>query len=206
MAKAEKKENIAPRQRRMIQDADYVPSAETSSAPWVRQTRERGHISVVTVLPVFAVLTAVVVAVGWGGGDIRQPEEAPVPAREIDQAVVADPLPTMSGVMPAPVPEEEYPRLGVSVRTVTAPVAEYYCQKEDTLVPGVQIYSLDDAGAAALAGAQSGDIITALEDREIVSEAELAAAEELFIPGETVHLTVYRAGEYVVLETVFPEE
>ena len=194
---AEKKENTAVYQRRRIQDADYVPSSEAADTPWVRQPREKGHLSAVAV-SVFIVLAAVVLTVSFQTEE--EPEGEPAASLRAETAA----LPGLTGVVP--VPDDEDPLLGISARTVTAPVAEYYCMKEDNLVPGVQIYAMDETGAAAMAGARSGDIITALGDCPVESEEELTAAEELLDPGDTVCLTVFREGKYMKLETVLPDE
>ena len=98
------------------------------------------------------------------------------------------------------------PYLGVVVQTVTSAVADYYNQYyEDCMVVGAQVYAMDDTGAAARAGLLRGDIITALDGREILTAGDLTTAEKNYRAGDEAVLTVYRGRSYVDLPVVFDE-
>jgi S1-C subfamily serine protease len=57
---------------------------------------------------------------------------------------------------------------------------------------GAEIVSVEDGSAAADAGLQVGDVITAVGDRPVTSSTELTAAVRSHAPGSTVQLTVQR--------------
>jgi len=98
------------------------------------------------------------------------------------------------------------PYLGIIVQTVTSAVADYYNQfYEDCMVVGAQVFAMDNDGAAALAGVQRGDIITALDGKPIAAAADLTAAEKEYRAGDGAVLTVYRGKEYLELPVVFGE-
>ena len=98
------------------------------------------------------------------------------------------------------------PYLGVVVQTVTGAVADYYNQYyEDCMVVGAQVYAMDDDGPAARAGLLRGDIITAVDQRPILTAADLSTAEKSYRAGDTAVITVYRGKTYVELTAVFDE-
>ena len=103
-------------------------------------------------------------------------------------------------------PTGERPYLGMIVQTVSCAAAEYYNRSDsNAMVPGVQVYAVEDGGPACLAGLCSGDIIIRLDGTDIASAADLTAAENTFSPGYEAVLTVYRAGEYREVPVVFGE-
>ena len=60
-------------------------------------------------------------------------------------------------------PTGERPYLGVIVQTVSCAAADYYNGSDsNAMVPGVQIYAVEDGGPASVAGLCSGDIIIRL--------------------------------------------
>lgn len=189
----QKTEDMRLRQSSLIQDADYIPSGETTDTPWVRPPRER-NMAVTAMAPVCVILAGLVLAVGW------RSLEAPAQAEEDPGVrVIAQAIPPLSGT-----PETECPLLGVSARTVSGPAAVYYSAKDDALVPGAQIYDVQEGGTAEKAGLRSGDIITAMDDRTIATEEELIQAAAQLEQGKPATLTVYRGGEYVTVEMTFP--
>ena len=96
------------------------------------------------------------------------------------------------------------PYLGIVVQTVSCAAAEYYnCTDDNVMVPGVQIYAVDDDSPACYAGLCSGDIIIRLDDREIKTSADLTDAESARVPGGSAVLTVFRNGEYREIPVVF---
>ena len=123
----------------------------------------------------------------------------------ISAAVHADTPPSATSA-----PTGERPYLGLIVQTVSCAAAEYYNRSDsNAMVPGVQVYAVEDGGPACIAGLCSGDIIIRLDGTDIVSAADLTAAENTLSPGYEAVLTVYRAGEYRDVPVVFgtlPEE
>lgn len=126
------------------------------------------------------------------GGDISG-------AAAISAAVHADTPPSATSA-----PTGERPYLGVIVQTVSSAAAEYYNRSDsNAMVPGVQVYAVEDGGPACLAGLCSGDIIIRLDDTDIATAADLTAAENDCAPGCEAVLTVYRDGEYEKVPVVF---
>ena len=126
------------------------------------------------------------------GGDISG-------AAAISAAVHADTPPSATSA-----PTGERPYLGVIVQTVSCAAAEYYNRSDsNAMVPGVQVYAVEDGSPACLAGLCSGDIIIRLDGTDIASAADLTAAENTLTPGYEAVLTVYRAGEYRDVPVVF---
>ncbi len=90
---------------------------------------------------------------------------------------------------------------GISVSTVSASIAEYY-----NMVEGAYVSVVDENSCAGTAGLKVGDIITKVDDTEILSSSDLVAAKKEYKAGDTAVLTVYRSGEYIELTIVFDEE
>jgi S1-C subfamily serine protease len=65
---------------------------------------------------------------------------------------------------------------------------------------GAEIVSIEPDSAAADAGLQSGDVVTAVGDRPVTTSTELTAAVRSQAPGEKVTLTVRRGGESRTVE------
>ncbi len=92
------------------------------------------------------------------------------------------------------------PQLGVTVVTVTEQAAAYY-----NMVPGAYVQSVVSGSGADKAGIKEGDIITALGDKKVESDEELTAAKKSYKAGDTVKITVYRAGEYLTFDITLDE-
>ncbi len=90
---------------------------------------------------------------------------------------------------------------GISVSTVSASIAEYY-----NMVEGAYVSVVDENSCAGTAGLKVGDIITKVDDMEILSSSDLVAAKKAYKAGDSAVLTVYRSGEYIRLSIVFDEE
>ena len=128
------------------------------------------------------------------GGDISG-------AAAISAAVHADTPPSATSA-----PTGERPYLGVIVQTVSCAAADYYNGSDsNAMVPGVQIYAVEDGGPASVAGLCSGDIIIRLNGADIATAADLTAAENGLTPGCKTILIVYRAGEYREVPVVLGE-
>ena len=122
-------------------------------------------------------------------------------AAAISAAVHADTPPSATSA-----PTGERPYLGVIVQTVSCAAADYYNGSDsNAMVPGVQIYAVEDGGPASDAGLCSGDIIIRLNGADIATAADLTAAENGLTPGCKTILIVYRAGEYREVPVVLGE-
>lgn len=93
------------------------------------------------------------------------------------------------------------PYFGITVRTVTQTVAEYY-----NWVAGAYIVEVDEKSCAAEAGLMSGDIIVKMNDTKIGSSSDLILAKKEYKAGDTVSLEVFRNGEYFQTMITFDEE
>jgi serine protease Do len=82
------------------------------------------------------------------------------------------------------------PQLGITGVTVTESDAERF-----NLPQGVYVYGVSEGSAAAQAGLQQGDIITAIDGVEITTMEELNEQKNQHKAGETGTLRVNRSGE-----------
>ena len=82
------------------------------------------------------------------------------------------------------------PQLGITGVTVTESDAERF-----NLPQGVYVYGVSEGSAAAQAGLQQGDIITAIDGVEITTMEELNEQKNQHKAGETVTLRISRSGE-----------
>jgi S1-C subfamily serine protease len=78
--------------------------------------------------------------------------------------------------------------LGVSARTAAD-------AENGDIGNGAEIVSVEPDSAAAQAGIQVGDVVTAVGDRQVTTSTELTAAVRSQAPGETVGLTVRRGDQ-----------
>ena len=78
--------------------------------------------------------------------------------------------------------------LGVSARTAAD-------DQNSEVGTGAEIVSIEADSAAAGAGLQEGDVVTAVGDRPVTTSTELTAAVRSQAPGETVELTVRRGDQ-----------
>lgn len=93
--------------------------------------------------------------------------------------------------------------MGVTVRDMdsqTAALAEAY-----GLPIGPTIETVEQGGAAAKAGIQPKDIVTALGGKQVQTVTELTRAIRNYKPGESTTITVYRSGEQLELTIAFDE-
>ena len=91
--------------------------------------------------------------------------------------------------------------LGITVKTVDSAVAQYY-----SMVQGAYVDSVNAGSCSEKAGVKKGDIITALNDKQITSTSDLASAKKNYKAGETVTLKIYRSGAYQELKVTLDEE
>ena len=92
------------------------------------------------------------------------------------------------------------PMIGISGENVSQQFSMLY-----DLPVGVFVRYVDPQSGAAAAGVQQGDIITALNDTEVQTLAELNNVRDRYKAGETVTLTVYRNGQELKLDVVLSE-
>jgi serine protease Do len=90
--------------------------------------------------------------------------------------------------------------LAITAGTMTESMAAQY---RINVTKGVFVFSAVPGGAGEKAGLKMGDVITKLNDTEINSMEDLAAARKGFKAGDTVTLTVYRDGQYITTELTF---
>ena len=93
--------------------------------------------------------------------------------------------------------------LGIAAENISSTVTQYY-----NLPGGAYVYSVQEGSAAAEAGLEAGDIITAVEGQEIASVSELRAELKRYSAGETVTMEVYRTqtGETLTLPVTLDEK
>lgn len=73
------------------------------------------------------------------------------------------------------------------------------------LPEGAYVYSVTAGSCAEKAGLKQGDTITALGDVPISSNSDLTIAKKSYQAGDTVDVTVFRAGESLTLTVTFDE-
>ena len=91
--------------------------------------------------------------------------------------------------------------LGITPRTLSPEQADYY----DSVL-GCLVVSVVPETAADKAGMLAGDVITKIDDTEIISQESLRFALRDFSPGDTATLTVWRDGEIFEIIVTFDED
>lgn len=82
------------------------------------------------------------------------------------------------------------PYIGISGRNIDEKIA-----KAHNLVEGVYVYSVEEFSAAEKAGLKSGDVITAIDGKDIKTMDELNEVKNTHSIGDTVTLKIYRDGK-----------
>ena len=93
------------------------------------------------------------------------------------------------------------PYMGILNPTDTGSYAQIFGWPE-----GVYVNDVEEGSCAETAGIQSGDIITKIDDTDITSVSQLTSVKNSYRAGDTVTVTVFRAGEYLELTLTFDEE
>ena len=91
--------------------------------------------------------------------------------------------------------------LGITVKTLDSQTASYY-----GLPVGPRVESVNEGSCAEKAGVQAGDIIIHFNGTETATHPELLAALKKVSAGDTVTMTVYRAGTEVELSVTLDEK
>jgi len=93
------------------------------------------------------------------------------------------------------------PHMGVMVQNMPRNVAAYY-----NVPTGSYVYFVEENSAAARAGLEQGDIITAIGGQTVSGNSDLIAAEKGYKAGDTAEITVYRNGSTLQLQLTFDEQ
>ena len=91
--------------------------------------------------------------------------------------------------------------LGIVVTTMSESDAQRYNYKA-----GVYVSEVTAGSCAEKAGLRQGDVILALDGREVATTAELASVKKDYKAGDSCVLTVWRSGETLTLTVTFDEE
>ncbi|MCM1314053.1 MAG: trypsin-like peptidase domain-containing protein [Prevotella sp.] len=92
------------------------------------------------------------------------------------------------------------PQIGISTVDVTESVSRYY-----DIPLGVYVQNVQEGGAADLAGIQKGDVIIEIDGEAVTTADELNKIKNNHKAGETISLTVTRAGEDIKIELILQE-
>lgn len=92
------------------------------------------------------------------------------------------------------------PQLGITGADVTEADSQRF-----NLPQGVYVYSVAEDSAAYKAGIRQGDVITAIDGKEITTMEELNAVKNEHTAGETIEIKVYRSGETFEMELTLQE-
>lgn len=82
------------------------------------------------------------------------------------------------------------PALGITVGSVPQSASDYY-----ELPEGLYITKVSDGSDAKAQGIQVGDIVTAVNGRQVTTTSEVSAIKDGMQVGETLTLTIYRSGK-----------
>ena len=91
--------------------------------------------------------------------------------------------------------------LGLTMTTVFEAATRYY----DDMVEGVYVSAVEPGSRAEQAGVQAGDIITAIDDTAVLTEADLIHAANQYRPGESAALTICRGRSYLTVPITFDD-
>jgi serine protease Do len=117
----------------------------------------------------------------------------------ISQGTAALAVPLPGGGPGAGAPSGHGPYLGVNVRTVTAERARSLGLKNAS---GVEVTLVDQDAPAGQAGVNEGDVILSLNGNPVESEEQLRRMVRQVPLGNSVILTIYRAGQQFNLQTM----
>lgn len=92
------------------------------------------------------------------------------------------------------------PQIGISTVDVTESVSRYY-----DIPLGVFVQSVQEGGAADLAGIQKGDVIIDADGETVTTAEELNKIKSNHKAGETIKLTITRAGEDMQIDVILQE-
>lgn len=93
------------------------------------------------------------------------------------------------------------PQLGMTCKNIDESVSQAY-----NMPVGAYVMSVSSGSAAEKAGIQQGDVITKINDVEISTIEELNNEKNKFSAGDTVTLTLVRAGQEMTVEVTLDEK
>ena len=71
---------------------------------------------------------------------------------------------------------------------------------------GVYVNDVEEGSCAQTAGIRRGDIITKIDDTDITDANQMVSVKNSYKAGDTVTITIYRAGEYLTVRLTFDEQ
>jgi len=92
------------------------------------------------------------------------------------------------------------PQIGISTVDVTESVSRYY-----DIPLGVYVQNVQEGSAAELAGIQKGDVIIDVDGETVTNAKELNDIKNTHKAGETIKITVTRAGEDITVDLILQE-
>lgn len=92
------------------------------------------------------------------------------------------------------------PQLGISCQDVTDTISQMY-----NMPVGIYVTDVSRNSAADEAGLQSGDVIVAVDDKEVSTSEELNAEKNKHSAGDTIEITYIRSGKEKTTEVVLDE-
>ncbi len=92
------------------------------------------------------------------------------------------------------------PQIGITTVDVTESVSRYY-----DIPLGVYVQNVQKGSSAELAGIQKGDVIIDIEGETVTNATELNKIKNEYKAGDTVKITISRAGEDITVELVLQE-
>jgi serine protease Do len=92
--------------------------------------------------------------------------------------------------------------LGVEIQPVTPEIADSLGLKD---AKGALVSNAQDAGPAKVAGVVAGDVITAVDGKDVASPRELARLIAGIAPGKSVDVTLWRKGKSEVVKIALGE-
>ncbi len=93
------------------------------------------------------------------------------------------------------------PYMGITVQSVEESDTQRFGWPK-----GAIVNTVEEGSCAEKAGLKRGDIITKIDDTDITDMNQMISVKNGYKAGETVHLTVYRMGEEIVLTLTFDEQ
>ncbi len=92
------------------------------------------------------------------------------------------------------------PQIGITTVDVTESVSRYY-----DIPLGVYVQSVQEGSSAELAGIQKGDVIIDIDGEPVTNAKELNNIKNTHKAGETIRLTITRAGEDIQIDLTLQE-
>jgi glutaredoxin len=128
-----------------------------------------------------------------------------VPALVVDDRMIVgfDPV-QLARFLPRPEDENAGVAFGAAVRTVSVDIAR---ERGLAAAFGVEVGPVHDTSPADVAGIRSGDLITAIGGYTLTGGADqFRTAVQARRPGDTMILTVFREGTFLVMTVEFPRD